>query len=356
MNCKERVLEFKSIRKAFPGVLALDDVSFNISRGEVHGLVGENGAGKSTLIKILCGVYQADGGTILIDGKDACIKQPLDAQRAGIQVMHQEINVVPDMTVAENSAMRDMNLSIPVAIIMGLSVGIITGIVNGVLIALLNMPAFITTMGTMTIIRGLGFIYTGAYPVYGLPAAFKTLGQGYVGIVPIPTIIFVAVALIASFILRKTVFGRHIYAIGGNESAAKLAGIRVPRIKIAVYILSGFIASIAAVIQAARIGAGMPTIGEGFELDAVAAAVIGGAAMSGGSGTVLGTVLGSIVLGVLSNGLSLLDVDSYVMEVIRGLVVIIAVLADQLRIVMANRAKIKSAMQALKQESEAKEK
>ena len=165
------------------------------------------------------------------------------------------------------SAMRDMNLSIPVAIIMGLSVGIITGIVNGVLIALLNMPAFITTMGTMTIIRGLGFIYTGAYPVYGLPAAFKTLGQGYVGIVPIPTIIFVAVALIASFILRKTVFGRHIYAIGGNESAAKLAGIRVPRIKIAVYILSGFIASIAAVIQAARIGAGMPTIGEGFDLD-----------------------------------------------------------------------------------------
>ena len=123
-----------------------------------------------------------------------------------------------------------------------------------------------------------------------------------------------------------------------------------------MYILSGFIASIAAVIQAARIGAGMPTIGEGFELDAVAAAVIGGAAMSGGSGTVLGTVLGSIVLGVLSNGLSLLDVDSYVMEVIRGLVVIIAVLADQLRIVMANRAKIKSAMQALKQESEAKEK
>ena len=233
------------------------------------------------------------------------------------------------------SAMRDMNLSIPVAIIMGLSVGIITGIVNGVLIALLNMLAFITTMGTMTIIRGLGFIYTGAYPVYGLPAAFKTLGQGYVGIVPIPTIIFVAVALIASFILRKTVFGRHIYAIGGNESAAKLAGIRVPRI---------------------RIGAGMPTIGEGFELDAVAAAVIGGAAMSGGSGTVLGTVLGSIVLGVLSNGLSLLDVDSYVMEVIRGLVVIIAVLADQLRIVMANRAKIKSAMQALKQESEAKKK
>lgn len=129
-----------------------------------------------------------------------------------------------------------------------------------------------------------------------------------------------------------------------------------PELKIAVYILSGFIASIAAVIQAARIGAGMPTIGEGFELDAVAAAVIGGAAMSGGSGTVLGTVLGSIVLGVLSNGLSLLDVDSYVMEVIRGLVVIIAVLADQLRIVMANRAKIKSAMQALKQESEAKEK
>lgn len=259
-------------------------------------------------------------------------------------------SVIAMAGIVTASAMKEMNLSIPVAILMGLGVGILTGIINGVLIALLNMPAFITTMGTMTILRGLAFIYTGAYPVYGLPPAFKSLGQGYLGLIPIPTIILVVIALVASFILRKTVFGRHIYAIGGNESAAKLAGIKVPHIKIAVYILSGFIASIAAVIQAARIGAGMPTVGAGFELDAVAAVVIGGAAMSGGSGTILGTIIGSVVLGVLSNGLSLLDVDSYVMEVIRGLVVIIAVLADQLRVVMANRAKVKGTMHALKKE------
>lgn len=245
------------------------------------------------------------------------------------------------------SGMKDMGLSMPVAIMLGMLVGLVTGVVNGSLVALLNMPAFITTMGTMTILRGLGYIYTGAYPIYDLPDAFKMIGQGYIGVIPIPTIIFAVVAILAFILLSKTVFGRHIYAVGGNADAAKLAGIKVKQVNVAVYILSGLIAAVAAVVQTARVGAGMPTIGEGFELEAVAAVVIGGAAMSGGSGTILGTVLGSVVLGVLSNGLSLLDVDSYVMQVIRGMVVILAVLIDQLRIIMANRSQVKSTMNAL---------
>lgn len=259
-------------------------------------------------------------------------------------------SVVAMAGIMAASGMKDMGLSIPTAILLGVLVGIITGVVNGVLIAVLNMPAFITTMGTMTMLRGIGYIYTGAYPIYDLPKAFKVLGQGYWGVIPIPTILFIAFAIIAHIILSKTVYGRHLYAVGGNSDAAKLAGIRVTLVKISVYVISGFLASIAAVVQAARVGAGMPTIGEGFELEAVAAVVIGGAAMSGGSGTILGTILGAIVLGVLSNGLSLLDVDSYIMQVIRGLVVILAVLIDQIRIIMANKAQVKRTMIQLKEE------
>jgi ribose/xylose/arabinose/galactoside ABC-type transport system permease subunit len=245
------------------------------------------------------------------------------------------------------SCIKEMQLPNIVGIIMGVLVGVSTGMVNGLLIAYLNMPAFITTMGTMTVLRGLGYMYTQAYPIYDLPRQFKVLGQGYVGMVPIPTIIFIIAAIMVYILLRKTVFGRHIYAIGGNPEASKLAGIDVRAVSLVVYILSGLICGIAAVMQTARIGAGLPTIGEGFELDAIAAAVIGGTAMSGGSGTILGTIIGSILLGVLSNGLSLLDVDSYIMKVISGLVVILAVLIDQLRIIMSRRAQLKNTVSEL---------
>lgn len=259
-------------------------------------------------------------------------------------------SVVAFAGIITASGMKDMGLSIPAAILLGLMVGAVTGVVNGILIAVLNMPAFITTMGTMTMLRGLGYIYTGAHPIYDLPKEFKALGQGYIGIIPVPTIIFIIAAIIIHILLSKTVYGRHLYAVGGNPDAARFAGVRVTAVKISVYVISGFVAGIAAVVQAARVGAGMPTIGEGFELEAVAAVVIGGAAMSGGTGTILGTILGSLVLGVLSNGLSLLDVDSYVMQVIRGLVVILAVLIDQIRIMMADRAKVKRTMTQLKEE------
>ena len=245
------------------------------------------------------------------------------------------------------SAMKDYSLSMPVAIILGILVGCVTGVINGALISLLHMPAFITTMGTMTMLRGFGYIYTQGYPIYDLPQEFKLLGQGYIGVIPVPTIILLVVAVLAYIVLRKTIFGRHIYAIGGNTEAARFAGIKVKTINMMVYVISGFICGIAAVVQAARVGSGLPNIGEGFELDAIASVVIGGAAMTGGSGGILGTILGAIILGVLSNGLSLLDVDSYVMDVISGLVVILAVLIDQLRTIMAKRAQVKNTKLAL---------
>lgn len=264
-------------------------------------------------------------------------------------------SIIAFVGIITSSAIKDYGIPILIAIIIGLFVGAITGIVNGSLISFLNMPAFITTMGTMTILRGLGYIYTSAYPIYNLPKEFKLIGQGFIWSIPIPTMILIVVAIVVHVILSKTVFGRHIYAIGGNSDAAKYAGINVHKVKILVYIINGVIAGLAAVVQTARVGAGMPTIGEGFELEAVASVVIGGAAMSGGSGSILGTILGSVVLGVLSNGLSLLNVDSYVMQVVRGLIVILAVLLDQVRIMMSNRTQIRSVMSSLRNEQVVKQ-
>ncbi len=250
-------------------------------------------------------------------------------------------SVISFVGIITASMMKDYNISVLGAVVIGILIGAVTGLINGVFVSFLNMPAFITTMGTMTILRGLGFIYTQGYPIYDLGKEFKLIGQGYIWIFPTPAIILLIVAVVAYFLLRKTVFGRHIYAIGGNPEASKFAGIKVRMVNVSVYVISGITAGIAAVVQASRIGSGLPTIGSGFELDAIAAVVIGGAAMTGGSGTILGTILGSIILGVLSNGLSLLDVDSYVMQVISGLVVILAVLIDQIRSRMSSRVEIK---------------
>lgn len=251
--------------------------------------------------------------------------------------------------IITTSLMKDYDIPMFLAILAGIIIGVITGLVNGLLIAYLNMPAFITTMGTMTILRGLGYIYTQGYPIYDLPKNFRFIGQGYLGPIPVPSVIFVTVAVLAYILLNKTVLGRHIYAVGGNIEAARLAGIKVRKVQLYVYMLSGLISGMAAVVQAARVGSGLPKIGEGFEMDAIASAVIGGAAMSGGSGTILGTILGSMILGVLSNGLSLMDVDSYVMNVISGCVVILAVLIDQLRTIMSKNSQIKKTRAALKE-------
>lgn len=259
-------------------------------------------------------------------------------------------SVIAFAGIIASSMIVEMNLPIWLAVLAGVLVGTVTGLVNGLLITFLNMPAFVTTMGTMTMLRGLGYIYTQGYPIYNLPKAFKLIGQGHVGSIPIPTIILAVVALIAYMILRRTVFGRHIYALGGNMEASRLMGIHVKTVQLLTYVICGTITGIAAIVSTARLGSGMPTIGTGYESDAIAASVIGGAAMAGGSGTIPGTILGALLLGVLSNGLSLLNVDSYVMQVISGAVVIVAVLIDEMRRIAANRAQVKATWNSLKAE------
>ena len=259
-------------------------------------------------------------------------------------------SVIAFSSILTASAIKDYQLPVLAAVVIGIAVGTLTGLVNGILIAYVNMPAFITTMGTMTILRGLGYIYTQGYPIYDMPQGFRAIGQGNIGIIPVSAVILVVVAILAFMILSKTVFGRHIYAVGGNIEAARMAGIRVKRVQLYVYMISGFISGIAAVVQGARVGSGLPTIGQGFEMDAIASVVIGGAAMAGGSGTILGTLLGSLILGVLDNGLSLLNVDSYVMNVISGVVVILAVLIDQVRVLMKQNSQIKETKAELKAE------
>lgn len=222
-------------------------------------------------------------------------------------------------------------LPVWLAILLGLAVGGLIGGLNGSLIAFAGVPPFIATLGTMTALRGLAYVYTGGYPIYGLPSNFGWLGAGYVLGIPFPTILMFLVVAIAYVVLAKTPFGIHIYAIGENEVAARRVGVRVVRTKLFAYIVSGVLAAVSAIVLAARLKAGLPTSGFTYELTAIAAVILGGTSISGGGGSVIGTLLGVLLLGVLANGLTLLNVEPYVLEVITGAVIIVAVLVDSLR-------------------------
>ena len=212
----------------------------------------------------------------------------------------------------------------------GLLVGLICGLANGILIAKLKLPDFIVTLGTMSIYRGAALIYTNGQPIYSISDTFRAAFAGQLAGVPVPVLIALAIAVVAYLMVRFTSLGEHIVAVGGNEEAARLAGVDVDRVKISVYALSGVLASIAGFVLVARIGAAEPIGGTGFELQAVGAAVIGGASLFGGEGNPLGSLIGALTLGAMQNGLTLLNVPSFWQYVATGVVVILAVLADQM--------------------------
>jgi ribose transport system permease protein len=211
----------------------------------------------------------------------------------------------------------------------GLLVGLVCGLVNGVLIAKLKLPDFIVTLGSMSIYRGFALIYTDGKPIYGIDKAFRTAFAGTAFGVPMPVLIALAIALLAYLLVRFTTLGEQIIAVGGNEEAARLSGVDVDRIKVTVYAISGVLSGIAGFILVARIGAAEPIGGNGFELQAIGAAVIGGASLFGGEGNPLGSLVGALTLGGMRNGLTLLNVPSFWQFVATGVVVILAVLADQ---------------------------
>lgn len=224
------------------------------------------------------------------------------------------------------------------AIIGALAGATLVGLINGFLVAYVDIPPLISTLGMMTIVRGLSFIITGGLPVYGLPKGIQFLGQGYVWRIPVPVILMAAFFLVGVFILNFTYFGRYFYALGGNEEATRLSGVNVSRMKLLVYSLCGFMAGVAGVIMLSRINSGQPNSGSGFELDVVTAVVLGGVSISGGEGKLGGVLIGAFIMGILSNGMIIMSVGEYYQLVIKGAVLLAAVGFDR----MAKRARKRS--------------
>jgi len=215
------------------------------------------------------------------------------------------------------------------AVLTGLSLGALMGLTNGVLVSKGKLPPFCATLGMMAIARGFAFVYTQGRPISGFPRSFRFFGTGYLGPIPIPIIIALAVFLFAYYVLSQTTFGRYVYSLGSNETATRMSGVKTDYYKTWVYLVSGLLAGLAAVVFTARINSGHPAAGEGYELDAIAAVVIGGTSLSGGEGTIIGTLIGALIMGVIRNGLNLINVDPFWQQVVIGAVIIFAVLADQ---------------------------
>jgi putative xylitol transport system permease protein len=214
---------------------------------------------------------------------------------------------------------------------IGLVAGLVLGAFNGVLIAKWRVPAFVVTLGMLSIARGLTFIYTDGMPIPRIDPSFLVFGQGVIFGIPLPVIIFAIVYLIAWIILYKTRYGRYVYAVGGNEKSAKVSGVNTRLIVFSVYAISGLLSALGGIILTARTTAGLPQAGQAYELDAIAAVVIGGTSLSGGQGALSGTIIGALLIGVINNGLDLIGVSSYYQQVIKGAIIIGAVLLDSFR-------------------------
>jgi ribose transport system permease protein len=224
---------------------------------------------------------------------------------------------------------------VPTAVAGGLAVGLIVGMANGLMITKGKLPPFIATLGTLLMARGLCYGLTGGWPVRSLPQSFRSLGQydipiGNVG-VPLPLIFMLVLAVITSLFLSRSTWGYRIYAVGGNEEATRLSGINTDRVKIMVYSLCGFLTSIGGVLMTARLGVAAPTAADAYELDVIAAAVVGGTSFSGGEGTILGVLVGAAIMQVLRTGLVLTGVSAYWLQAVQGLVIVTAIMFDQLR-------------------------
>lgn len=214
------------------------------------------------------------------------------------------------------------------ALLLPVLCGAALGLVNGGLVSVGRLPPFIATLGMMSVARGLALLYVEGRPVSGFDESFRWLATGRVLHVPVPVVVAAAICLVAHVVLARTVFGRYVYAIGGNEEASRLSGVPVTACKVAVYGISGAASGAAAIVLTARLNSAQATAGMNYELDAIAAAVIGGTSLLGGQGSIAGTVVGALIMGVLRNGLNLLGVSAFVQQVIMGVVIVGAVLLD----------------------------
>lgn len=230
------------------------------------------------------------------------------------------------------------------AYIVGLLVTTLIGLLTGGIIVKTGIFPMIGTLALQIILQGVAYLICGGMPVSGLPASAKVIGQGYVGPVPIPVIVFVAVIVIASVVLNRTYIGRHFYAIGSNEEAARLSGINTVKLKVATYGIGGFLSGLAGIIMLARISSGQPTAGKNMEMDCLSAAVIGGVSLTGGEGRISTAVCGVLIIGVLTNGMTILNISEYYQLVIRGGIFLGAVCLDGIQKQLAGKKKMKKAV------------
>ena len=218
------------------------------------------------------------------------------------------------------------------AMLAGLLIGVVVGVINGLLVTKVKMPAFIVTLATMNITRGLALVTTSGKPIYAQDERLLIVGNGKLfDLVPYQIIYMLIVFLILFVVLNYTRYGKHLYATGGNKEAARFSGINVDRISIIAYIIQGTIAGLAGIFTSARLYSGLPTMGEGAEMDAIAAVVLGGTMMAGGSGTLGGTLIGALIIGVMNNGLNLLGMNSYWQDVVKGGIILLAIYIDILK-------------------------
>ncbi len=218
-----------------------------------------------------------------------------------------------------------------IAILVCLGLGALLGFINGYIIAQYKLQAFIVTLATMTTFRGVTYVICGGKPISNISDSvlFTFIGKGSLLGIPIPIFIFFIAFIIAYIVLNKTVFGRNVYATGGNETAAKLSGVDIKNTHIKVYVISGLLAALAGLILISRLNSAQPTLGDGYELDAVAAVVIGGTSLAGGRGRISGTLVGILILGIISNGLNIIGISSFYQEIVKGLIILIAVFLDR---------------------------
>lgn len=233
------------------------------------------------------------------------------------------------LTAAISAQLMVSGMNPWLASIIGLAVGAAAGFLNGLLVSYGRLAPFIVTLGTQQLFRGLTEIYTKGMPIFNLPNSFSDFGSNYIWGIPIPVYVTLAVIIVAWIVLQRTVAGRRIYALGGNEKVAHLAGVPVKRYLIWVYAISGFLAALAGLVLTSRLGSAEPTAGTGYELDAITAVVLGGTSLFGGEGTLIGTVIGALILGVIDNGLNLLNVNSFYQDAVKGVIILIAIMLDR---------------------------
>lgn len=238
--------------------------------------------------------------------------------------------------------MAKAGMNMVVVFLICMVVGAIMGALNGYISVKLNIFSMIVTLGTMLMLQGIAYVITGGYPIFGIPKEFTFLGQGYIGPVPFPVVVFAVIVLIAWFVLNRTYFGRYIYALGGSPEAARLAGINVNTMRIVVFGICGFITAIASMLMLSRTNSAQPGAGSSYPFDCMTAAVLGGISFAGGEGNIGGAVVGVLIIGVLNNGLQLMGMDANWQGVIKGIVLIAAVGIDCYQS-KAKKVKVKAA-------------